>query len=349
VSSVGRERLPQREHGRAPATRQPERTTLANRDAGRVPDFFIVGHAKSGTTALYEMLRGHPEIFMPELKEPWFFATDMRPRFQPPRAGALPQTLEEYRMLFADARAGQHVGEASSSYLWSRTAAERIAAVQPGARIIAILREPASFLRSLHLQLLQNHVEVKKDLRTAISLEEQRRRGRRIPRGSHRPQLLQYSDHVRYVEQLRRYHAVFPREQVLILIYDDFRDDNENSVRRVLRFIGVDDARPIDVLDVNLTKRSLRSPHLDDLVHSVSVGRGPVSRGMKATIKALTPRQLRRDVLHLTQRRVVHEKPPRVDEGFMAELRRRFKPEVVALSEYLDRDLVALWGYDRVG
>src|SRR5436305_2567239 len=87
----------------------------------RLPDFFIVGHAKSGTTALYEMLRGHPEIFMPELKEPWFFATDMRPRFQPPRAGALPQTLEEYRMLFADARAGQRVGEASSSYLWSRT------------------------------------------------------------------------------------------------------------------------------------------------------------------------------------------------------------------------------------
>jgi hypothetical protein len=69
----------------------------------RVPDFFIVGHAKSGTTALYEMLRRHPQIFMPDGKEPWFFGSDMRPRFQPRRAGALPQTLEEYLALFGSA------------------------------------------------------------------------------------------------------------------------------------------------------------------------------------------------------------------------------------------------------
>ncbi|HEV3035153.1 MAG TPA: sulfotransferase, partial [Solirubrobacteraceae bacterium] len=59
----------------------------------RVPDFFIVGHAKCGTTALYEMLRRHPEIFMPELKEPAFFASDVRRRVQRRAAGPLPQTL----------------------------------------------------------------------------------------------------------------------------------------------------------------------------------------------------------------------------------------------------------------
>ena len=98
---------------------------------GRVPDFFIVGHAKSGTTALYEMLRTHPQIFLPEGKEPWFFATDMRPRFPPPHAGALPEVLEDYLALFEGAQPGQRVGEASSSYLWSRTAAAGIASVQP--------------------------------------------------------------------------------------------------------------------------------------------------------------------------------------------------------------------------
>src|SRR6266566_2098205 len=136
----------------------------------RVPDFFIVGHAKSGTTAMYEMLRGHPQIFLPDGKEPWFFATDMRPRFQPAMAGRLPQTLDEYLALFAGAKPEQRVGEASSSYLWSATAASGIARVAPAARIIAILREPASFLCSLHLQLLRTHVEVKKDLRRALSL-----------------------------------------------------------------------------------------------------------------------------------------------------------------------------------
>jgi hypothetical protein len=313
----------------------------------RVPDFFIVGHAKSGTTALYEMLRRHPQIYMPDSKEPWFFASDMRPRFQPPRAGVSPRTLHEYLSLFVGAASDQLIGEASSSYLWSRTAAQGIAQVQPSARIIAILREPASFLRSLHLQLLESHVESKKDLRRAIALEGARGQGRRIPRGSHRPQLLQYSGHVRYVEQLQRYFAHFDPSQILVLIYDDFRSENEATVRRVLRFLGADDEQPIDVLNANPSKL-VRSQLLDELVNSVSVGRGPLSRLAKRSVKALTPRQLRRDLLRLTHRHVVYADPRPPDERLMVELRRRFKPEVVALSEYLERDLVSLWGYDRI-
>src|SRR5438067_5117590 len=103
---------------------EPRRTpALTGERQGRVPDFFIVGHAKSGTSALYEMLRRHPQIYMPDSKEPWFFASDMRPRFKPPTGGLPPATLEEYLSLFTEARREQRVGEASSSYLWSRTAA----------------------------------------------------------------------------------------------------------------------------------------------------------------------------------------------------------------------------------
>jgi hypothetical protein len=314
----------------------------------RMPDFFIVGHAKSGTTALYEMLRRHPQIYLPDAKEPWFFASDMRPRFQPPLAGRPPETLEQYAALFAGAQAGQRVGEASSSYLWSRTAAAGIARVQPGARIIAILREPASFLRSLHLQLLQTHVESERDLRKAISLEEARRNGKHVPRRSHRPQLLQYADHVRYVEQLGRYRSLFGAEQLLVLIYEDFRRDNTATLQTVLRFLQLDGEEPIEPLEANPTV-ALRSQQLDELVHSVSVGRGALPRAAKAAVKALTPRAMRRDLLRLTQRRLVHGTPPPADERLMLELRRRFTGEVVALSEHLDRDLVALWGYDRLG
>src|SRR5437588_5962186 len=132
---------------------------------GRVPDFFIVGHHKSGTTALYEMLRRHPQIFMPDLKEPRFFASDLRPQFEPKSSGIAPRTWEDYLDLFAAARPEQRVGEASPAYLRSSVAAEAIAAAQPGARCIAILREPASFVRSLHLQLVQEHAELEKDLR----------------------------------------------------------------------------------------------------------------------------------------------------------------------------------------
>ncbi len=66
-------------------------------------------------------------------------------------------------------------------------------------------------------------------------------------------------------------------------------------------------------------------------------------------MKALTPRRLRHAALRGVQRRVVVGAPPPPDEGLMLELRRRFAPEVEALSEYLGRDLVSLWGYDRLG
>jgi Sulfotransferase family len=310
----------------------------------RLPDFFIVGHPKGGTTALYEMLRRHPQIYMPDLKEPWFFVPEFWP--SAPLSRRHPNTLDEYLSLFEAATPGQRIGEATPSYLRSHTAATRIAEVQPAARIIAILREPASFLCSLHLQLLRTDVETEPDLRKAIDLEERRRRGDALPRYSTRPQALRYSEHLEYVEQLRRYHAVFPPEQVRVIIYDDFRRDPEATVRTILRFLEVDDTAPLAVIEANPAVR-LRSPHLSEVVRSLYLGRGPVARPVKAAIKALTPRRLRHDAIAI-QRRMQLSKPRPPDEELMLELRRRFKGEVIALSEYLDRDLVSLWGYDGV-
>jgi Sulfotransferase family len=321
----------------------------APRAAGvRVPDFFIVGHHKSGTTALFRMLGAHPQVFLSPLKEPRYMASDLRERFRQPRERPHPQTLEEYLSLFKDARPDQRAGEASATYLWSHTAAARIAQLQPDARIVAILREPTSFLHSLHLTYLRSQVESERDLRRALALEGVRREGRRIPRRSHLPQLLQYSDQVRYVEQLRRYHDHFTREQVLVLIYDDFRDDNEATVRQVLRFLGLDDSIPLVLTDSNVTTRTVRSQQADDAVYSVTMGRGRPARAVKGAVKALTTRRMRHGAFRAARRRLVLTEAPEPDERLMLELRRRFKPEVEAISDYLGRDLVRLWGYDGV-
>jgi len=328
-----------------------ESTTDEARVGTKVPDFFVVGQPKSGTTAIYEMLRRHPQIYMPDIKEPMFFASDLRPNARAQASGherrpVFPSTYEEYLSLFAPATADQRVGEASSSYLRSRVAASAIAEVQPSARIIAILREPASLLRSLHLQRLQEHVESEPDFAQAMALEETRQQGIRA-RPRDRPQMLLYSDFIHYVEQLRRYDAVFAREQMLVLIYDDFRRDNEGTMRGVLRFLQVDDAAPIEALRANPTV-AVRSERLERMVRGAQSGRGPLSRPARTIVKAVTPQQLRRRLFYPLRRRVMYRAPERVDETVMAELRRRFKPEVVALSEYLDRDLVALWGYDSL-
>jgi hypothetical protein len=303
-----------------------------------VPDFFIVGHHKSGTTALYEMLRRHPQIFMPDVKEPRYFADDLRFQFEPQPSNHLPKTYEEYLSLFAPAAPDQRVGEASPSYLKSHTAAQAIARVQPAARIIAILREPASFVRSLQLQLLQEHVETETDLGRAVANEQIDRGGR---------QVLRYSDHVHYVEQLRRFRAQFAPDQVLVLIYDDFRNDNKATVRRVLRFLDVDDQAPIHIMDANPTVR-VRSVRLDDAMRKLYSRSGP-AKMLNTTVKAITPQRTRRRLIRSIRRQIVYGEPQAPQESAMMELRARYKPEVVALSEYLDRDLVGLWGYDRVG
>ncbi len=319
----------------------------ASTDGARTPDFFVVGHPKSGTTALYEMLRRHPQIFMPAVKEPRFLAGDMYFRTGGTDTSPLPGTLEEYLALFADAPPQQRAGEASPLYLASELAAGEIAALRPDARIVAVLREPADFLRSLHLQHVQSHIEDRNDFGEALALEGARREGREFPRTSQlRPRVLQYAQLVRYVEQLRRYGALFPREQVLVLIYDDFRAENEATVKRVLRFLDVEDFA-IEALDANPSVR-VRSQRLDRLLHAVSVGHGPMSRATKTAVKALAPRPVRRRALGAAQRRVVYARPREPDAALMAQLRRRFAGEVRELSEYLDRDLVKQWGYDAL-
>ncbi len=313
---------------------------------GTVPDFFIVGHPKCGTTALYEMLRVHPEVFMPERKEPWFFGEELHEAV-PPRPGGTPRTLREYAEWFAEAEPGQVVGEASAYYLWSHTAAANIARVNPRARIVAILREPASFLYSLHLQLLEQHTEVEKDFGRALALERERREGRSLPRYTYWPQMLLYSEFLHYREQLERLHAAFPAEQVKVLIYDDFRADNAGTVREVQRFLGVADSGAVEPVSANPTVRP-RSQLLNEAVHAIGIGRGPVSHALKGAIKAVTPAGPRRRALYAFQRRVVFGPPREADERLLRELRVRYKHEVVAASEYLGRDLVALWGYDEL-
>ena len=310
----------------------------------RVPDFFIVGHPKSGTTALYEMLREHPQIFMPGLKETRFFAHELHPGLD---FNTHPETLEEYLALFGPARPEQLAGEASPSYLRSQLAAARIAELQPDARIIAILREPASFLRSLHLELVQDRVEMEVDFGRALAADRLRpgleQVDGKFARGGRR-----YSaDRVQYVEQLRRYHEVFPSERVLVLIYDDFRADNAGTVKHVLSFLGVDDSSPIEAAEANPSVR-VRSVRAYRMLHALALGEGAGWGALKRATTAVTPARPRRDGVRTLRRRVLLGQPRDADEQLMFELQRGFKGEVEALSAYLDRDLVSLWGYDRL-
>jgi hypothetical protein len=316
--------------------------------AGKVPDFFIVGHQKCGTTALYRMLQEHPQIFMPAEKEPRFLIPELRAKPRNGRVPKRPTTFEGYFSLFADAGPGQLAGEASPQYLRYPEVPPTIAELRPEAKIIALLREPADFLRSFHGQMLHNRIETQKDFRKAIELEPARREGKHFPRGCNRRSWLLYSDHVRYVEQLKRFHACFPKEQVLVLIYEEYRRDNEAGVREVLRFLDVDDEVPVVTVDTRPLK-DVRFQPLHQLTGAMQEARrnpSGVSPAVRA-IDALVPAAMR-ETFGEQWRGIIYRKRAAPSKEFMTELRRTFKGEVEAVSEYLGRDLVSLWGYDRL-
>jgi hypothetical protein len=295
------------------------------------------------------MLSRHPQIFMPHEKEPRFFAADLRSRLQQRDTPGRPLTLEGYLRLFADAAPEQRIGEASPQYIRSDVAARAIAEVRPEARIIAVLREPAAFLRSFHLQSVQNHLETETDFARALTLEENRREGRDIPPRCHQPQALLYSNHVRYAQQLQAYFDVFPRENVRVLIYEDLRQDNVAVVRELLRFLDVKDDVPIEVVETERL-REVRSRPLHELTGVLRAARrnqeaaSPASR----VLSRLTPQPMRRGVVGKAWRRAVYIDRSEQDPELMRSLRHHFKPEVEKLGELLGRDMVARWGYQEI-
>ena len=130
------------------------------------------------------MLQRHPQIYMPAEKEPRFFVPELRPM---PRRREEGEAADDARASTSTcsraAGPGQRAGEASPQYLRYPEAPAAIAELQPEAKIIALLREPADFLRSFHGQMLHNRVETEKDFEKAIALERARRRGECFPRG----------------------------------------------------------------------------------------------------------------------------------------------------------------------
>lgn len=210
----------------------------------RLPDFMIIGAARSGTTAVYSFLRQHPGVFMSRVKEPNYFAFEPGAlSFAGPGAEFVNNSVtsfEAYGELFADAPAGARVGEASPLYLYSEHAPRRISDRLPDARLIAILRNPVEQAHSHFLYARKEMIEPLADFGAALDAQEERRAARWQP-------LFQYSAFPRYNIQLRRYLECFRREQMLLFLYEDLERDPSGLMRQIFRFIGVDDRFVPDV------------------------------------------------------------------------------------------------------
>jgi hypothetical protein len=195
-----------------------------------LPDFLLIGAQKAGTTALYAYLRRHPAIGGPSWKEVSYFDRHYA------RGSAW------YRGNFP-LRRGRLVGEASPSYLFHPLAPARAAALVPGARLIALLRDPVERAHS-HYHHEVDFGRERLSFEEAIEHEEARMAGE-LERMNADPRYFSrawwdftYVARGRYAEQLERWYATFPAEQLLVLTNEELAERPGETYARVLDFLG---------------------------------------------------------------------------------------------------------------
>jgi len=264
-----------------------------------LPNFFLAGAPKAGTTSLYHYLDQHPQVYMCPIKEPCFFASEFRPEncaqelmptfergqrelrkyldgpMRERRFGGMVTEWEDYERLFQRVRGETAIGEASVGYLWSETAAHNIHAKIPNAKILLILRDPADRAFSQYL-----HQVAVRGLRLSFRQQIDACLQNRSRKFSLQYPMLEFG---LYHGQVSRFLEFFPRQNICMHLYDDYRSDAAAVMANIFRFLGVDDTFAPDTSQRHL---ELSVPRLAGVSHALR------NLGVLQAIKRITPAKL---------------------------------------------------------
>jgi len=320
------------------------RGALAQEPAPSLPSFFVVGAPKTGTTSLYKYLCQHPQIYMSPIKEPCYFASDVRLErlgdalqatarqrneglstyLNGPMSGPAPTGIitewTDYLKLFQNAGALKATGEASVCYLWSATAAANIYAKLPDAKIIMILRDPANRAYSEYLMGVTEGL-------VKASFRKQIERAMASTDTSISP-LYPFLENGRYYDQVKRYFDLFPRENIHILWYEQDWRQPHLLLRNIFRFLGVDSN-----FEVDLTRR-LREGRVPRSIASYSLLK---RSGLGHRIKNAIPQSVWRGLKNLLLKKT--PSAAEMDSRDRSLLQDYYRDDIGRLSRLVDRDL----------
>ena len=300
-----------------------------------LPNFLIIGAAKSGTSALYRYARQHSEIYMSEVKETHFFSyKDEPPNAQGPgdTVNLAVTDMADYLALFEAAGNVRAIGEASPTYLYSARAPGLIKEFIPGAKLIATLRQPADRAFSAYMHVIRDRREPVADFAQALRLEEER-----IALGW--GPIWHYTRVGYYADQLQRYYDLFDRDQVKVYLYDDFASDPIEILQDLFRFLDVDATFVPDVRIKANVSGVQRSTALYWLIERLFSRPNPVRAAARKVIAEETRWRFTSSVRN---RNIVRQKIP---PDLRRELTELFKEDILHLQELLGRDL-SNWLYD---
>lgn len=239
----------------------------------RVPDIYIIGTQKSGTTTLYDWLAQHPQIYgHPQAKDYPYFSDDR----------CWKDGASRFFSFVEKASPSQLALGGLASAMFAPDGPQRMYGTMPQAKLIAILRDPVARAYSAYTYAVERLME-SRSFEIAINEElqgylyEQKDSNQR-----------DYLGQGRYAEQLERVYSYFHREQVKVVLFEEFRADPKKVLADIFRFLDIDDAFVPDMTISNETKGGLRYKWLASLTYGV-----PKNKVLREFVRAVTPFTMR--------------------------------------------------------
>ena len=295
-----------------------------------MPNFILVGAAKSGTSSLYYYLKQHPQIFMPasrDRKEPDFFTLEgeSRERIGPNGTFTMKNAItdiDSYKALFNDVTDEVAIGEASTSYLYSAKAAQRIYHHIPEAKIIAVLRDPVERAYSHFLFSMSNGREPIHDFAKTLQEEDKRIAAGWSFQWHHKHRGFYYT-------QLQHYYSLFNAEKVRVYLYDDLVSKTNELIQDIFEFLDVD-----STFIPNTSKK-----HNSTLVPKNQALNNLLNRQnpLKDTLKHFIPNTIRRQLSDSLKKKNLGK--PILSKIIRKQLIEEYQDDILKLQNLINRDL----------
>lgn len=301
-----------------------------------IPNFLIIGAAKSGTTALYQHLRQHPEIYMTPIKETNFFAFEgEKVEFTGIKQNESSLSYQKeiitephnYAKQFEEVTEEKAIGESCPSYLYISKAAQRIYSYNPDIRLIVILRDPVERAYSNFLHHVRDRNEQTEDFLSAVEAEP-----KRIEEnwwwGFH------YVQVGLYFKQIRRFLELFGRDRMRIYLYEDYLGNPKYVLDNILNFLEVDNRYDFDLTTKHNATGVPTNRLLDKIIYE--------SNPLKTAYQKLFPfTNIRQKITSRITNLNSLKKPP-----LSLEVRNKLLPlfyeDILKLQDLIERDL-SLW------
>lgn len=309
-------------------------------------NFIIIGAAKAGTTSLYKRLSMHPKIFMTTPKEPEFFARD----------DIYNNGVEWYLNLFSLAKEDQICGEASTIYSLTTCFPEtvtRMHSLLPNIKIIYVIREPSERAYSYYTQLIKNYQNATKDFSANRTFEECLFPENYPNRVDRKKFFAPFDHHLldnpdifigggMYMTNIRSYLKFYPRENLLLIKFEDLVNDLDAIVGEVCDFLRIDNA----LLPMNESiKENVSNEHflkIDKEAHKRSTIVKLKSIPLFDLISRLISKKIRRTIMDwfsgLFADKCISARPKKMTEDTRAYLKKLYRDEI--------DELEAFWGVD---